>query len=129
MPGRVKCFVSGCSNSWYNQDKDNISFHRLPKNKNLIEQYEKSLKTKLPSAQNARICGEHFKNGRREFPSELPLWQFPPPKHSLKRKGPVVRGPVPKPKPRTEYFKTYKEKLLKKRLEKKQADFDNLKNN
>ena len=127
MPTRVKCFVSGCSNSWFNQDKDNISFHRLPKNKNLIEQYEKSLKTKLPNAQNARICGEHFKNGRREFPSELPLWQLPPPKHSRKRKGPVVRGPAPKPKPRTEYFKTYKEKLLKKRLEKKQVDFDNLK--
>ena len=57
----------------------------------------------------------------------MPLWQFPPTKHSRKRKVPVVRGPAPKPKPRTEYFKTYKEKLLKNRLEKKQAELDNLK--
>ena len=57
----------------------------------------------------------------------MPLWQFPPTKHSRKRKVPVVRGPVPKPKPRTEYFKTYKEKPLKNRLEKKQAELDNLK--
>ena len=127
MPKRVKCVVSGCSNSWYNKYSNNVSFHRLPKSQNLIEQYEISLKTNLPKAQNARICGENIKNGRREFPSELPLWQFPPAKHSRKRKVPVVRGPVPKPKPRTEYFKTYKEKLLKNRLEKKQAELDNLK--
>ena len=127
MPGRVKCFVSGCSNSWYNKDNDNVSFHRLPKKLSLIEQYEEHLKTKLPKAQNARICGEHFKNGRREFPSELPLWQFPPANHCKKRKAPTVRGPIPKPKPRKEYFKTYKERLLKKRLEKNQVDFDNLK--
>ena len=69
MPGRVKCFVSGCSNSWYNKDNDNVSFHRLPKKLSLIKQYEEHLKTKLPKVQNARICGEHFKNGRREFPT------------------------------------------------------------
>ena len=39
---------------------------------------------------------------------------FPQQNTSRKRKAPVVRGPVPKPKPRTEYFKTDKEKLFKK---------------
>ncbi|CAB3977283.1 Hypothetical predicted protein [Paramuricea clavata] len=75
MPGQIKCFISGCSNSWYNKDNDNF----LPGN------------------------------------------------HCKKRKAPTVRGPIPKPKPRKEYFKTYKERLLKKRLEKNQVDFDNLK--
>ena len=104
-----------------------VNFHRLPKKLSLIEQYEEHLKTKLPKAQNARICGEYLKNGRRKFPSELPLWQFPPANHCKKRKAPTVRRPIPKPKPRKEYFKTYKERLLKKRLEKNQVDFDNLK--
>ena len=48
MPGPLKCVVSGCSNSWYNKDSDNVSFHRLLKSQNLIEQYEISSKTKLP---------------------------------------------------------------------------------
>jgi hypothetical protein len=63
MPGRVKCFVSGCSNLWYRKtisNKGTLSFHRLPKNTVLIDKYENTLKTKVPNAQNARVCGEHF---------------------------------------------------------------------
>ena len=85
----------------------------------------------ISNIKNARICGAPFENGRREFASELPLWQHPQRStvnHTKsKRKAPTPRGPVPQPKPRNEYFKTYKEKLLKKQLEKKQIEVNSFK--
>lgn len=46
-----------------------------------------------------------------------------------KRKAPTHGGPVPhvQPKPRNEYFKRYKEKLLKKQLDKKRIEVNSLK--
>ena len=105
----------------------------MPKNTDLIEKYEDILKTKVPNAQNARVCGRHFKNGKRESPSELPISHIPPASNSEhgpicpKRKAPTPRGPVPPPKPRNQYFNTYKERMMKKQLiDKKQAEINNL---
>jgi hypothetical protein len=103
----------------------------LPRDQLLIEKYQTILKTTVSNIKNARICGAHFENGRREFASELPLWQHPQRStvnHTKsKRKAPTPRGPVPQPKPRNEYFKTYKEKLLKKQLDKKQIEVNSFK--
>ena len=95
MPGRVNCFVSGCSNARYNNNKQNktreLSFHRLPRNETLVEKYQTILNSIFPNKKHTRICGAHFKNGKRESRDELPLWQFPPKALStLKRKAPVV---------------------------------------
>ena len=76
MPGRVKYFVSGCSNSWYttkeNDKASELSFRRSPSNKQLVERYEKVLKTTFSNIQIVRICEAHFKNGRREIRKGMP---------------------------------------------------------
>lgn len=64
MPGRAKCFVTGCSYSWYiniKNRKGELSLHRLPTNEVLVKKYQEILKTKPPNAQNARICGSILK--------------------------------------------------------------------
>ena len=131
MPGRVKCFVSGCSNAWYSNNKQNktreLSFHRLPRNETLVEKYQTILNSIFPNKKHTRICGAHFKNGKRESRDELPLWQFPPKALSTpKRKAPAPRGSIPQPKPRNKHFKSYKEKLLKKQLDKKIIEVNSL---
>ena len=123
-------YLSGCSNVWYSDRNNNttkkLSFHRLPRDESIIEKYENILNTKV-SKKNVRVCGGHFKNGRRESRDELPLWQHPPKTPRKVRRAPTPRGPVPPPRPRTEHFKTYKEKLLKKQLDRKEVQVNNLK--
>lgn len=78
MPERRHCVVSGCSNSWKSNDVGKkLSFHCWPKQTRLSEKYEQILKTEVSSARNTWVCGVHFQQGRRQFPNELPVWQFP----------------------------------------------------
>ncbi|XP_028416068.1 uncharacterized protein LOC114539654 [Dendronephthya gigantea] len=135
MPGQVKCFVSGCSSLWYSNSKQTetgkFSFHRLPSDQLLIEKYQNILKTTVSNTKSARVCGAHLKNGRREYASEFPLRQNPQTSSvnhtGTKRKALILRGLVPQPRPRNKYFKTFKEKLLKKQFDKKQIEVKSLK--
>ena len=118
--------MRGYSNNKQNKTRE-LSFHRLPRNETLVEKYQIILNSIFPNKKHTRICGAHFKNGKRESRDELPLWRFPPKALSTpKRKAPAPRGPIPQPKPRNEHFKSYKEKLLKKQLDKKIIEVNSL---
>jgi len=55
----VHCVAPGCTNYFY---KDaNVSFHRLPSDKQQLSRWLQSLKRKnMPNLQYGRVCSEHF---------------------------------------------------------------------
>jgi len=56
----VHCVAPGCTNFYY-RDALNVSFHRLPSDKQQLKRWLQSLKRKnMPNLHYGRVCSEHF---------------------------------------------------------------------
>ena len=87
---KTKCCVPQCNNNSVRNPE--LSFHKIPKNKDIKKKWFRVLKTKglLNPLPNQKVCSEHFPNGKKTYENNVPTI-FGTQSTARSRKTPTIR--------------------------------------